>query len=454
MSARQRMYASFKNYLMLVGIALIITVGFPYLAHSQSVPLERIPGLTMLNAGGYYVLRAAPIILLFLFIYNLASIKYKQRKLNNNIKQSGVTYLMMPRADGEPVRSAEVTLWHRIAQSLPYYEHICFEMTGGEDEIIFSLRTTSDATAKNILSNVIAEWPGTMMLKAKKDPLPDAAYFVEVKAVKIDMPIVASTPDPTLAILAKIAILPKGVKAGLQVFVREDPFTRLKLLRKADKKTRKKPANKMNILVVSEDKKNPYTNNLSAEDRRKITWLDERAQEAFVEVRLIVWATCESDELARRTVTELAKTLSSQYHPNNKLLKGWRIKTGNVKARQFPTFSGRPWVASELGTIAHLVGQDALLSAPQLLTAPARPLPAPTESRITERVRTSYYFLPPKEKSSPDLPVIIVESDEDLPSIIIESYEDLPSIIVESDEDLPSIIIESYEDLPSIIVEK
>lgn len=438
MSARQRMYASFKNYLILVGIALIITVGFPLIAEYADVAPEDISGLATLEAGGFYVLRAAPIILILLFLLNLFSVKYKQKKINTSMEQSGITYLMMPRADGEAVRIEQVTLWHRIAQALPYYDHICFEMTGGEDEIVFSLRATNEDAAKNILSKIIAEWPGTMMRKAKQDPIPDKAYFVEVKAIKKDMPIVASTPDPMKALLAEIAILPKGIKAGLQIFVREDPYTRMKLLRKADKKTRKKPESKMNILVVSDDKKNPYSNNLSAEDRRKVQWLDQRAQEAFVEVRLIVWATCDSDEIARRTVKELAKSLSSQYHPNNKLLKGWRIKTGNVRARTFPTFSGRPWVASELGTIAHLVGKDALLSAPQLVTAPARPLPASTECRITENVRASYYFFPPEEALLPDALVIEIQEDED-------EDEDLPDIYIENEDDLPTIIIEDKD---------
>ncbi len=430
MSARQRMRASLINFLTILGIGLILTVGFPFLTKYMSIPLEEMPGMEALDAIGYYLLRGTPIILIFLFLYNLISVKYRQKKINNKMQESGVTYLMLPRADGEPVKIEQVTLWNRIAQALPYYEHISFEMTGGEDEIVFSLRTTSDATAKNILSKVIAEWPGTMM-RVGKDPLPHTAYFVEVKALKADLPIVASTPDPMKAILAEIAILPKGMKAGLQVFVREDPFTRLKLSRKADKKTRKKPLNNMNLFIVSDDKKNPYSNNLSAEDRRKIQWLDERAQEAFVEVRLIIWAVCESDELSRRTVTTLAKTLSSQYHPNNKLIKGWRIKKGNVQARTFPTFSGRPWVASELGTIAHLVGKDALLSAPQLVTAPARPLPASTECRITEHVRASYYFFPKEEELVEEALAIEIEQDDDLPDIIIEKFDDLPDIIIE-----------------------
>ncbi len=445
MSARERMRASLKNYLTILGIGLILTVGFPLLTKYMSIALEEMPGLTTLDAIGYYLLRATPIILIFLFLYNLISMKYRQKKINNKIAQSGVTYLILPRADGEPVSSQQVTLWHRIAQALPYYEHICFEMTGGEDQLLFSLRTANEATAKNILSKIIAEWPGTMMRKAKQDPLPDKTHFIEVKALKADMPIVASTPDPMKALLSEIAVLPKGMKAGLQVLVREDPFTRLKLLRKADKKTRKRAENKMNLLVVSDGKKNPYSLNLSAEDRRKVQWLDQRAQEAFVEVRLIIWAVCESDELSRRTVTGLAKTLSSQYHPNNKLVKGWRVKVGNVQARTFPTFSGRPWIASELGTIAHLVGKDALLSAPQLVTAPARPLPASTECRITEHVRASYYFFPKEEELVEEALAVEIESDEDLPDIIIEKFDDLPDITIEKDDDLPNIIIEDKD---------
>lgn len=292
-------------------------------------------------------------------------------------------------------------------------------MSGGEDGVVFSLRTTDDSTARTILSKVIAEWPGTQMRLASDDPLPTDAYFVEVRAVKKDQPIVASTPDPMKALLSSIAVLPKGVQAGLQVLVREDPFTRLKHSRKADDKTRKKPDPKISPIIISDHDSKMQTLRPSAEERRQVRWLDERAQEAFVEVRLIIWASASDPKLARRTAKTLAQTVAAQYHPNNKLIKGWRIKQGNVQARQFPTFSGRPWVASEVGTIAHLVGKDALLAAPQVRMAPARPLPASPESRISSNqlddlTSAALYLLSELEEG---LPEIILE-EEGLPEII------------------------------------
>ena len=431
MSARQRLVSSARNYLMILFIMLIITVGFPYLAEFMDVAKEEIPGLVMLDALGYYVLRASPILLILLFLISIWRLKSRQKKINQQIDQSGVTYLMLPRADGLPVKANQVTLWHRIALALPYYKHISFEMSGGEDGIVFSLRADSQEEAKNVLSKVMAEWPGTQMhLVKEQDPLPAKAYWIEVRPTNADQPIVASTPDPTLALLSEIAILPKGVQAGLQVLVREDPFTRLSHSRKADDKTRKKPDPKFNPLIVQDEKKNPYTYNLSAEERRQIRWLDERAQEAFVEASLIVWAACESSKLARQIANNLAKTLAAQYHPNNKLILGWRMKPGNLRARTFPTFSGRPWVASELGTIAHLVGKDALLAAPQLKVAPARPLPASTECRITEHVRDSYYLTQwPTLMIDSDLPALM-SFDSDLPALAYDQ-EDLPTLVIE-----------------------
>ncbi len=336
MVARLRLWNSFKQHLTLVAVALIITVGFPIITEIADRDPNSVPGILLLSEIGYYVLRAAPIVLLLLFLMNLWTTGRRQKRINEKVKGEGVTYLILPRPDSAPVMANQVTLWHRIALALPYYEHVSFEMSGGEDGIVFSLRTSDDSTARTILSKVIAEWPGTQMRLASDDPLPTDAYFVEVRAVKKDQPIVASTPDPMKALLSEIAVLPKGVQAGLQVLVREDPFTRLKHSRKADEKTRKKPDPKISPIIISDyDSKIP-TLHPSAEERRQVRWLDERAQEAFVEVRLIIWASASDPKLARRTAKTLAKTVAAQYHPNNKLIKGWRIKQGNVQARQFP----------------------------------------------------------------------------------------------------------------------
>ena len=433
MSARNRLWESFKEKLLLVGMALIITVGFPFITEFAGRNPAEVPGVLLLSEIGYYVLRGAPIVLLLLLLMNLWSIRRRQKQINARVATEGVTYLVLPRADGPPVIANQVTLWHRIALALPYYEHISFEMSGGEEGVVFSLRTTDENTARTILSKVMAEWPGTQMRLASDDPLPTDAYWVEVRAIKKDQPIVASTPDPMKALLSEIAVLPKGVQAGLQVLVREDPFTRLKHSRKADDKTRKKPDPKASPIIISDHESKVPILHPSAEERRHIRWLDERAQEAFVEVSLIIWAASDDDQLARHTATALAKTVAAQYHPNNKLIKGWRIKKGNVQARQFPTFSGRPWVTRELGTIAHLVGKDAQLAAPGLRVAPAKPLPAGKSCRLPlTNILASIHLL---------------ESSEELPSIIFE--EDLPSIIFE--EEPPTIT--SYDDLPTIIFE-
>ena len=88
MSARQRMRASFINFLTILGIGLILTVGFPFLTIYMSIPLEEMPGMEALDAIGYYLLRATPIILILLFLYNLVSVKYRQKKINNKMQES------------------------------------------------------------------------------------------------------------------------------------------------------------------------------------------------------------------------------------------------------------------------------------------------------------------------------------------------------------------------------
>ena len=110
---------------------------------------------------------------------------------------------------------------------------------------------------------------------SQSDPLPTNAHFIEIRAVKADQPIVASTPDPMKALLSEIALLPKGVQAGLQVLVREDPFTRLKYSRKADDKTRKKPDPKMSPIIISDNESKVPILHPSAEERRLVRWLDD-----------------------------------------------------------------------------------------------------------------------------------------------------------------------------------
>ncbi len=443
MVARLRAWNSFKQQFTIVLLALILTSGFPMITEIAGRDPESVPGIVLLSSLGYYVLRGAPVVLILLLLMNLWSIKRRQAKINEKIKAGGVTYLILPRPDADPVIASQVTLWHRIALALPYYEHISFEMSGGEDGVGFSLRSANEEVARLILSKIIAEWPGTQMrvATAESDPLPTEAHFVEVRALKKDQPIVATTLDPMKALLSEIALLPKGVQAGLQVLVREDPFTRLKHSRKADEKTRKKPDPKMGPIIINSGHGGTPTIRPSAEQQRHIRWLDERAQEAFVEVRLIIWAKASDTGSSARIAKNLAQTVAAQYHPNNKLIKGWRIKQGNVQARTFPTFKGRPWVAGELGTIAHLVGSDGLLAAPALRVAPAKPLPAPPAVRITSDMSV--------------MPYLLSDDDEDSPEIYIEDNDDLPELIIESDDDdLPEIIIESEDDLPAITIER
>lgn len=124
MVARLRLWNSFKQHLTLVGLALIITVGFPIITEIADRDPNSVPGMVLLESWGYYVLRGAPIMLLLLFLMNLWTTRRRQKQINEKVKNEGVTYLILPRPDSAPVIANQVTLWHRIALALPYYEHI------------------------------------------------------------------------------------------------------------------------------------------------------------------------------------------------------------------------------------------------------------------------------------------------------------------------------------------
>lgn len=287
--------------------------------------------------------------------------------------REGKTMLLLPRADLQAAK--QISLWARVADVIPRGAWVSWEVSGGPDGIAFAVRAPEEVF-RTYVTQIMAEWPGSR-LQAAEDPVsvPEgrAAWQVEVAPASAERPIEPSVPDPLLAFLTEAARLPEGVRGGLQVLVRGDPVTRRRLGGKAARQSA--GARRAESL----------------EQKRAVKGLDERAQHLFLECRLIVWATAGTEEMARSVARSLARTLRAQFGPSNPLeqvAEGPGVPAG----RDFPLFAGKPWADNELAAVAHLVGKEGLGVAPQLRTAPARPLPpspacrVPRDARVVVRI--------------------------------------------------------------------
>ncbi len=307
-------------------------------------------------------------------------------EFHRRLEEEGETVLLLPRPDAPPVTVSQVGLWARLAEIIPKDEHIAFELSGGALGVAFSIRAT-EGVARSIITQIMAEWPGTRVQRVERqeeDPLSPAyrdreeekearpirhAWWVEIAPASTEAPIEPNVPDPLMALLTEISRLPEGVRGGLQVLARGDPFTRRRLGRKAARLTAQRSAGK------------------SLEQKRGEKGLDQRAQRLFLEVRVLVWASAGTEEMARSVARSLARTLMAQFGPSNPLQQ-LAEGSGVPAAREFPLFGGRPWADNEISSIAHLVGRDGRGIAPQLKVAPAKPLPPSPESRVPPGART------------------------------------------------------------------
>lgn len=351
----------------LVGLYLLVVLyanGLPYLLRFLGRETE---WLNILQVAGRGALAGLPL------LAGLSLLIWWQARCKRAV--SGRTMLLLPRPDAPPVKADRVSLWARLADVIPRDEHIAFELSGGSEGVAFSIWATP-AVARSILIQVVAEWPGTQARPVEKpedDPLyipgGRSAWWVEVQPTDTDRPIEAPTPDPLMALLTEVAGLAEGVRGGLQVLARGDPFTRRRLGTKAARLTAQRATGK------------------SLEQKRGETGLDRRAQRIFLEARLVVWASAGTEEMARSVARSLARTLVAQFGPSNPLhmaAQGPGAPTG----REFPPFAGWPWADDELAAVIHLVGKDGRAVAPQLRVAPARPLPPSPESRVPRDART------------------------------------------------------------------
>lgn len=366
-------------YLGTGGLLLLVTAGFPWLAEFLGTRVASEPGLVRLAALGEVTRYLIPVVLLLLLSRSLVRAARREIRLSDQMQTEGVTYLLLPRRNGQPVRATQVQLWRRIAEILPPEQHVSFEVGGGRGGIVFSLRAPSATLAREVVSKVLEEWPHTQVEQAEGYvPLPmvEAVAWAEVCPQNREQPILLATPDPVGALLTQLAVLPDGVSGGMQVLVRADPYTDLRLSRKAARLTSKKPES------------GPYAYRPSAEEQRRVQELDQRARERFVEVRVLLWAAAADEAEARAWAQKLAYVLTGQFNQGT-LLTGNRLQRGAegmeaLTARTFPLLTGMPWTTSELGALAYLPGRDGQIAAPQLRMAPALFLPASSQTEWCE----------------------------------------------------------------------
>jgi hypothetical protein len=387
MENRARLWESFKEKLGYVGIGLLLTLGFPLVARLVvKVTSPRLGFLATLERIGWVYVWVAPLLLIGLTWWSWHSLRARQRQMNTKIATQGETYLLLPRPDAAPIRAGKVALWQRLSQVLPRGEHLSFELTGTPQGQAFSLRASDTNVCRAALVQVMTEYPGvevSLVETATDDPLwvgeGQVSVWMELRPIHVDQPLLMATPDPQLAILGELALLPQNVQGGVQVLMREDFHTRGRLMSQAAKATSKKPDT------------GPHTLRPSSADKREVTYVDTRAQQHFVEVQLLVWAAAPLEGMAWQVVNHLADTLQGQYQPHNPLRIA-KQGAGNRYERSMPPFGGVGWATSELGTLAHLVGSDSAVLAPQLLRARARALPASPKSYIPSYARLAPFL--------------------------------------------------------------
>lgn len=298
----------------------------------------------------------------------------RQMWINYRIGSQGVVRLVLPRVDAKTSAKDAIQFWNQVSDLIPKHQHVTFELAGSNLGVNFALGADAGAN-RSLILQAMADWPGTQskpVADAEDDPL-----YIEPgqKAVQIVLrpkhdgkPIQTAVNDVLAAPLVEIARLPEGVKGGVLVLVRGDNQTKKKLGAIAAKETAEKTTGK------------------SLEQKRSIKDADSRAQRIFLEVRVIVWAAANSTAMAQSVARSLARSVKAQYEATNPLEQV--IEKEKQPRRVFPLFSGRPWTDAELATLAHLEGEPGAAIAPQLETAPARPLPPSPDCRIPREART------------------------------------------------------------------
>jgi hypothetical protein len=298
----------------------------------------------------------------------------RQAWVNYRLHNNGVVRVLLPRVDANIGAKEAVQFWNQVSDLIPKHQHITFELAGSSLGVNFALCADAGAN-RALIMQAMADWPGTQsrpVETAAEDPLfntdGQAAFTIVLRPAHRDKPIQTAVADVLAAPLVEISRLPDGVKGGLLVLVRGDSVTRSQLGAVAAKETAEKSTGK------------------SLERKRAIKAADSRAQHIFLEVRLLIWAAAGSEKMARSVARSLARSVKAQYESSNPLET---VSEKTMRPRRvFPLFTGRPWTDAELATLAHLEGATGSAMAPQLETAPSRPLPPAPDCRIPAEAHT------------------------------------------------------------------
>lgn len=363
MVARERLFGMVRNFVANGWLLLVPLVGLPWLGTWMAADM---PYLDLWRTWGTRFALIAPVLLLFASLWRFYKLRLAHRRTQAAL-DTGIVLALLPRADGKPVRPDHVRFWGRVVDILPIHQHISFEVQGTSSGVQL-VAALPEALSRAFLTQLASEWMGarTRPLSGAADWLQvegRAGYSVTLKPLNGDLPTTATAPDPLQAVLTELSRLPEGVTAGMQLLVRGDPFSRRRLGAKASNR------------LAQENK---FT---TLNSKRHTKLLDARAQHAFLEVELRLWATAGSHPMARSVAQSLARTVQAQYEPSNPLIK---VGSGQP-SRIFRMFAGSAWTEAELGQLAHLVGSDVLVGLPALATGSANPLPPSAAVRLPRR---------------------------------------------------------------------
>jgi hypothetical protein len=413
MENRVRLLKSLKTQVIVIGVLLFITLGVPLLVKQMRVNNARVQMVMQLEPMGWGVLVGSSLAISVITLWQWRKIRRNQTRFHARLAQEGVTYLLLPRPDAPPTRAERVSLWQRLSYAFPKAEHISVELSGWGLGQAFSLRASSAKACHALITQLMTEYPGVEVKQVTtphEDPLWSGEGTVtvwrELLPTHRDQPLRIATPDPQIAVLGELALLPEGVRAGVQVVARADFNTRSRLLKQAASATSKKPDTGKDALRPSNAAK------------RDVNYVDERAQHHFVEAQVVVWACAPFEAMAWQTVNLLTDTLRAQYQPHNPLQKG-KEGVGSRYGREMAAFAGRGWTTTELGTLAHLVGEDTTALAPQLLRARSRALPAapatyiPRDAVIAPFLRQAQRERAQAQRTEDDIAILDDADDED-----------------------------------------
>lgn len=343
---------------------------------SPTVRLER--GLEMW-LGVYFVDQAGrwtwgmPLLFLGLCLAWFGRAGLRQLVVNHRLGRRGTVRLLLPRQDATIGVKDAVQFWNQVSDLIPKHQHITFELAGNNQEVTFAVCADAGAN-RALVMQAIADWPGTQsrpVTAPTTDPLFVAAgrpaYTITLQPKQADRPLDTAVADPLAAPLAEISRLPQGTRGGLLLLVRGDDVTRQRLGTAAAQESATR------------------TTGRSLAQKRALKAADARAQHIFLEVHLVVWAAAATPAMARSVARSLARSVKAQYEASNPLVVA--AEHAGRPRRVFPLLAGRPWTDAELATLAHLEGKTGVAIAPQLATAPARPLPPSSACRIPREAR-------------------------------------------------------------------